>query len=280
MIQIVSWLWHDPLNRINQRSPYTPEKVRRWGAMVRANLQLEHELCVITDQTTADFGSHIRVIPLWPELAAMGRCWRRIKAFSAEMREIIGPRWAWMDLDSVVTGDLTPLFQRTEDIVFWQPKTTRTLYNGSMVLMASGCRAQVWERFSLAKAYREIGKARYTGSDQAWWSCVLGGNEAVWKPDPDGVCAYWHHCRPGPPPHCRVCYFPGGLKDNGDYVRRTSPWVAEYLDRAMALAEGEYAWDRQRRVVGERKVDERAPLRGGGYAGRSRGKLVGERTVQ
>jgi hypothetical protein len=267
-LQVVAWKWLDVTNRVTQRSPYTAEKVNRWGRMIRDNLRMPHDLVCITDDPSG-IDSSIRIIPLWDDLKGMGRCWRRLKAFSPDMREVIGPRWVWTDLDSVVTGDLTPLFQRTEDIVFWAPKTTRTPYNGSMVLQSSGCRAQVWEKFSLAKALRDVNRAQYTGSDQAWWSCVLGPSEAVWKPDPDGVCAYWHHCRAGPPAHCRVVYFPGQLKDNGDYVRRTSPWVAEYLDRAKPLAEPEYGWERGRRVIGAA-----APQVRRGYARRSFGRAV------
>ena len=267
MIQVGTFHWQDPTNRLTNRSPYTVGKVNRWAAMTSPAIQMPHQLFVVTDQPQAAYSSNIRVIPIWDDLKTMGRCWRRLRAFAPDMAEIIGPRWCWMDLDSVVTGNLTPLLQRTEDVVFWAPKTTATPYNGSQVLMTSGARAKVWATFDPMKAMAEACRARYTGSDQAWWSVVLGPGEAVWKPDPDGVCAYWHHCRAGPPPHCRIVYFPGALKDNGDYVRRNSPWVAETLDRAQALDEPEYGWDRSRRVVGAGR-----PRRA--YAGRGHGRAV------
>jgi hypothetical protein len=76
-----------------------------------------------------------------------GRVLHRLRLFSDDMRELLGPRFIAMDLDCVVTGDLTPIFQRTEPFVINAYNTTERdqRYNGSMILMDAGARAKVWE---------------------------------------------------------------------------------------------------------------------------------------
>jgi hypothetical protein len=244
VISLVLWLWRDEANRHNRVSPYSVDKVERAARMIRGSMTDPHEIVVITDQPAHEFSSELRVVPMWKDLSHMGRCWRRLKAFDPSMRELFGPRFCWIDLDMVVLGDITPLFQRKEDIVFWKPGTTRTPYNGSMVMMTAGARGDVWKKFSAQRAKVAINQMGYPGTDQAWWSCYLGPNEASWTPERDGVCAYWQNCRPSPPTNARIVYFPGSLKDNGSYVRNHSPWVKQALDRAMALEEEQYQWKR------------------------------------
>lgn len=246
LIQLVLWLWRDESSPHNKTSPYSVDKVHRAAAMIQANMHDKHEIVCITDQPADQFASWIRVVPLWSDVSSMPRCWRRLKAFAPEMKKLIGPRFAWLDLDMVVLDDISPLFRRKEEVVFWKPGTTRTPYNGSMVLMTAGSCAQVWESFAKdpAKAKTTAYAAGLVGSDQAWWSVVLGPNCPSWTPEADGVCAYWQNCRPLPPPNARIVYFPGSLKDNGTYVRYHSPWVKQTLDAALAIDEEQYQWKR------------------------------------
>jgi hypothetical protein len=153
VISIVLWLWNDRNGRWNNVAPYDATKLIRMSRMVRANLAIPHEIVAVTDYPAHAFPSDIRVVPIWPDLVndagvGMGRCWRRLRAFAPEMAELIGPRFVWMDLDAVVMGDLTPLLTRPEDLVLWRSNTTSCPYNGSMVLMTAGCRAQVWSEWT------------------------------------------------------------------------------------------------------------------------------------
>ena len=118
MIRVVSWLWKDESYRYNDYFRYGPDHVNRLYRMVGRNLSLDHEFCCVTDDPQG-LDSGIRVIPIWSDLSEMGGCYRRLRAFAPDMRDIIGPRFVWMDVDCVVTGSLDPLFNRTEDFVIW-----------------------------------------------------------------------------------------------------------------------------------------------------------------
>lgn len=155
----------------------------------------------------------------------MGGCFRRLKAFAPEMRELIGPRFAWMDLDMAVVGDLTPLFDRPEPAVFWAGSAMRrTRVNGSMVLMTAGSMAHVWQLFEgrpTIQAARETG-AR--GTDQCIMSYLLPPRIATWDAL-DGVLHYDLHCTRRLPANARVVFFPGINKPTQPNVRKRAPWV-------------------------------------------------------
>jgi hypothetical protein len=242
VITVVSWLWtNDHRHASRVAGGYRVEHVCRLQKMVAQNLRIPHDFCTITDRPAHEFPSSIRHIPIWDDLEAMGHCWRRLKAFAPEMREVIGDRMAWIDLDTCVTGDLTPLFDRQDDAVFWAPKTTASFFNGSMVLMTAGARAEVWTRFDPDNSPRVAHQAGMKGSDQAWWSYVLGRSEACWT-QRDGVMSYFKDCRNGRPDGTRIVFFPGRLKANADMVRMLSPWVGDTLNGYLPIDEAEYDW--------------------------------------
>lgn len=234
-LTIVLWLWQGPGGAWGR---YTVEHVNRAARMVREHLTLEHELVVITDQPEGDFISDLRIVPIWPDLADRGRCWRRLKAFAPEMKEIIGPRWAWIDLDCVVLGDLTPLFQRDEDLVLWRSQSTRNPYNGSILLHTSGTWPQIWTGYSPSIV------TKLPGSDQSWLAHLLGPHMPVWT-DKDGVFAYNRHARRwrrGPRESARIVFFPGSIKANSNVVCRETPWIGEILKTYGEVQEDAYQW--------------------------------------
>ena len=102
-----------------------------------------------------------------------------------------------MDLDCVVTSDLSPLWDRDEDFVIWGDTSPKTPYNGSMFLLRTGTRCQVWEDFD-PKSSPARGRALgYFGSDQAWIAARLGPHEARWS-QKDGVYSYRNDIKAGP----------------------------------------------------------------------------------
>lgn len=232
--------------------------------MVRQNLTLPHDIVCITDDP---FGidSSIRIVPLWPELSTSERCWRRLKAFSPEMEQLIGKRFCWVDLDVVITGNLDAIMSRKEDAIFWAPGTTRCYINGSMCMQTAGCRAQVWERFPGLEAARKLtADSGLPGSDQSWIAAVLGPREATWTQE-HGVWPYWRDCIDGLPRGARIVFFPGSLKANADVVRARSPWVHATLNAALPWNQPDYHWGERaqvrqrdrRRAEAEAKMERR-----------------------
>lgn len=259
ILSVVLWLWNDGVKR--RWGGYTVEHVNRAAAMIRANLDMPHELVCITDQPEGDFRSDIRIVPIWDDLADRGRCWRRLKLFDPDTARSIGDRIAWIDIDCCVTGDLTPLFDRREDIVFWRSQTTRCPINGSMVLMTAGARPQVWTQFRPKQPFAP----RYPGSDQAWISHVLNlgarpGDEAYWTRQ-DGVLSYVKYGRGNrqePPTNSRIVFFPGSLKSNADVVLANTPWVQDILDQYGECSEELYSWVPRRTRLQQRGRQARA----------------------
>lgn len=180
------------------RSKFGPEAVNVLASMVRRHYQKPHRFTCITDDPKG-IDSNIRIVPLWSDYgnlpSAYGSrnpsCYRRLKLFSAEAKELIGPRFVSLDLDMVITGDLSPLWDRTDDFIIWKSPTPppRYLYNGSMMLMTAGVRKAVWESFHPVKSVQETRAKRMFGSDQAWISLKLGPGEKTWD-EGDGVYSF------------------------------------------------------------------------------------------
>ncbi len=227
MIRVVCWKWKNPgLLKKGHGFSFSSEHVNRLYSMVKRHLHIPFEFCCITDDPRGIVDG-IRTIPLWQDHRNLGGCYVRLKAFSEEMKEIIGPRFVWMDLDTVILGDITPLFDRTEDMVIWGDTARNTPYNGSMVLMNAGSRKQVWETFSPDK--KELGrKLGYVGTDQAYIAACLGPHEKRWSTH-DGVYSFRCHIKATgktiPPPGARIIFFHGSADPSHGIIQDRYPWV-------------------------------------------------------
>jgi hypothetical protein len=151
-----------------------------------------------------------------------------LKAFSAEIAEIFGPRFVSVDLDTVICGDLSPVWNRPEEFVIWGETDPRSYYNGSMWLMTTGCRRQVWEDFDPKQSPKEAMRAKRFGSDQGWISYKLGKGETVWT-QKDGVYSYRKHVGPMGrlPENARMVMWHGRVKP-WDYQAQQLSWVKHF----------------------------------------------------
>ena len=169
-----------------------------------------------------------------------GGCWLRLKCFAPELEPVLGPRWAWLDLDSLVVGSLDPLLDRPEPLVLYRSDSIPSQHwNGSFVLGGVGL-GDIWANFdpetapALIKAERMrrsldgrkvMGGPR--GTDQAWLH-LCRGPETPHVSAADGVL-YW---RPGSyprlPSYARMVVFAGAQKLSNWRVKRYSPWVENF----------------------------------------------------
>jgi hypothetical protein len=205
--------------------------------MLGRHYRLPHRLTCITDDPKG-IDKAIRVLPMWRETRLIGDCMQRIRLFEPAMEGFIGPRFCWLDLDLVMVDDVTAMFSRSEDFVIcgveksWQP------YNGSMVMMNAGCRAQVYKKFSTIEFLRGRRKHGYGAGDQGWIACCLGPNEATWT-TADGVFSYRDHIEGPPkgtgpgtgalPDGARLVIFNSRRLDPGQAeLQRKSPWIREH----------------------------------------------------
>lgn len=227
-ITAVTWRWTPPPG---YRSTFGPETVNTLKRMLRRHCPAITRMVCVTDDP-AGIDSDIEAIPLWPDYlevpsphgATRPSCYRRLRAFAPDIASVFGPRFVMLDLDCVITGDLTPLLDRPEDFVAWNGTHRQNHYNGSMMLLRAGTRPQVWADFDPARSPREAHEAGFYGSDQAWISHRLGPGEATWT-KADGVYSYRNDLRRFSnylPPDARIVFFHG----------RVDPWAdaALHLD--------------------------------------------------
>lgn len=227
MISVVTFKWATP----GYRAKFTSEHVNTLRRMVRRHYQAPHRFICITDDP-AGLDGGIEVVPLWdhhssvPNPTGGGRpsCYRRLKLFDPAMAEVIGDRFVMLDLDCVICGDLSPLFDRPEDAVFWKSPTNEWPYNGAMFMANTGARPQLWQDFDPLESPKLTQAAGYRGSDQAWISYKLGWNEATWT-ERDGVYYYGKmRNRQSVPANARIIFTTGG---SAPWTLR-HPWVRKH----------------------------------------------------
>ncbi len=175
-----------------RRVGYVADHVNRLDAMLARHVTLPYEHVCVTDMP-ADIAPNIRIVPMWPDLAQYGKCFRRLKVFDPAMRAVLGPRIVSIDLDTVITGNIDHLFDRPEPFVIWGDRSQvdaaqGTPYCGSLFMLEIGYRPDVFTGFDPAVALNLRQTHGWVGSDQAWLGyCIQGA--PVWKKK-DGVFSF------------------------------------------------------------------------------------------
>src|SRR5712691_6631818 len=174
MLEIITWKWKQP----NGFELFGPEYVHKLSSMLSRHLHAPYRLTVITDDLKlADSYGSFRILPMFTEHAEMRAgnraCFRRLRIFDRSMQDLLGPRILQLDLDVVITGDVTPLFDRPEPLVLVEQrrddKVGRVTYNPSMLLMDAGILHDLWTEFHAApaKVWEAAQKAHWACSDMS-----------------------------------------------------------------------------------------------------------------
>lgn len=230
MLRIVSWFWR----KHGDARKHKPEHVTILRNMVRRNLRLPHEFVCVTN-CPEEIDPSIRTIPLWDDYLHDGYCLVRLRAFSEEMREIIGARFAWLDLDVVIVDDITPIFNCPSEFKISGVELREQPYNGSIVLMDAGARAQVWHEFDPVRFARIKAEKNYGGTDQAWIAVCLGEYEDVWI-QRDGIYNYREHIDPprplgtdgALPRNARIVVMNGRFSPDDRLCQEKSSWITQF----------------------------------------------------
>jgi hypothetical protein len=246
VLDVVTFKWSKP----GYRTPFTAEHVNTLYSMVARNYPHPFRMTCVTDDPDG-IDNRIRCIELWDDFAHLQNphgdknpsCFRRLKLWSHWARYAIGPRIVQLDLDMVIVGDMSPLWNRPEDTVLWADNLNRTSpYNGAMQLITPGAHP-VYECFKAdpASAIARARRAGFFGSDQAQLALWLGPNMPRWTKD-DGALSWRVHIRKTPlgqahlpaAPNC-VADLPSGAKivnfhgiDDPSAVAAFVPWVREH----------------------------------------------------
>jgi len=233
MLSVVTWFWKPPAT---YRSQFSVTHVNVLRSMVARHYTAPHRFVCVTDSPKG-LDTGITVIPDWKDFATLQSphgghnpsCYRRLRAFAPDIDAVFGKRFVSLDLDTVITGDLTPLWDRPEDFVAWGETNPKSFYNGSMFLLRAGTRAKVWDSFDPKRSPLEAKSAGKFGSDQGWLSYCLGKGEATWT-TADGVYSYNVHLRNKSttlPANARIVMFHGSRDPWGPEGQSLS-WVREH----------------------------------------------------
>lgn len=232
MLTFLTFLWR-PLP--GYRSTFRPEHVNALRRALERHYHAPFRMVLVTDQPFAAYDRGIDVYRLWDDLARVpnpsGRgnpsCYRRLRVFSRNAGTWLGERFVCLDLDCVITGDLTPLFAGGEDFRIWQSSTAGNPYNGSMWMLRAGARPHVWEDFDPQLSPTLTKRAGLFGSDQAWMALACP-DESTWGPA-DGVYSFRNHLKGGADPlpsNARVVFFHGSV-DPWDRRAQALAWVRD-----------------------------------------------------
>lgn len=109
-------------------------------------------------------------------------------AFSPEFHDIIGVRFASIDLDVVITDDLGPVVGGNEPFVCWNQAKLEP-YNTSLFALEPGFHQHVWTGMTPARVAAARKQAAYWTGDQSWVAHVLGPDEPTFGEE-SGVYFY------------------------------------------------------------------------------------------
>jgi hypothetical protein len=205
---VTTWLWG---------SKYGAGDLRKLAAGVKRHLKEPHRFLCLTDDLSREMvdGVDYRPIPD-PHLLDRRGCLARLRMFDPQwqfIREIReGDRIVCMDLDSVVTGPLDPLFCRPETFLILQGANAANPcpFNGSLMMLRSGSHPEVWSEFSL-EALESVPFHEFP-DDQGWiWDRLP--KASGWNAgSQSGVYAFQKPGWPageGLPADARLVVFPG-----------------------------------------------------------------------
>jgi len=229
----IVWKWKP---HPGYRSRFESRHVNTVRAMIAKYYPHPHRFICVTDDP-AGLDSGIETIPLWEQYATLlnpwghprnPSCYRRLRSFHPEIGTLFGARFVSLDLDTVLTADITPLVDRPEDFVIWGDTQRWTLYNASMYLLTAGARPQVWEQFDPVRSPQVAKAAKQYGSDQGWISVCLGPGEATWR-QADGVYSWRNDLREQArlPANARAVMFHGHVDPWSPICARV-PWIREW----------------------------------------------------
>lgn len=205
-LTIATWLWG---------TKYGEADVAKLAAGVRRHLQQDHRFIVISDRPVTIQGVENYEIPQQDRyLLSIPGCFARLRMFDPAWQEQVQVRGrlANIDLDTVITGHLDPLFNRAENFVILQGANAQNPcpYNGSIFMLRAGVHADVWSGYSL-KSVRALPFHEFP-DDQGWLAATIP-NAAAWKAGSlSGVYAFKKPGWPAGddlPADARMVVFPG-----------------------------------------------------------------------
>lgn len=243
MLNIICFKWApyaDQLVTIPSQNvlKYMSTHINTFYNMVERNVTIPHKVTCVTDDPG---GLHpdINVVPLWDKYRQLGGCYNRLFVFSNEAGEILGNRFACLDIDMVITSNIDSLLSNEADFVYYRapgPDGKGGRLNGGMFMMNAGCRSFVWDEFNTnPKQSIDLSKSALNkwpaGTDQAWMNYRLNIDfESYWGTT-DGIYDMRQHFietgRVDLPDNCKIVMWPGPRDPSQPEWHKKYKWINE-----------------------------------------------------
>jgi hypothetical protein len=208
-LTVATWIWGEK---------YTGEYIARLKYAVHKNLRQKHRFVIFT--------------PFPGDEKFFSGCFVRLRMFSEGFQKFYcierGTRVVCLDLDLIVTGELDPLFDRTEPLVILKGANAANPcpFNCSVLMFRAGEYAELWNDFNLEEAATI---PQYEFPDDQGWIHFKAPSAAVWQcGQASGIYAFRKPGWPKDdrlPADARIVAFPG-KRDPAQFVHL--PWVQKY----------------------------------------------------
>lgn len=146
-----------------------------------------HSLTCINDGSF-QLPDNVRSIVMPERVAALPNYLPKLWGWSRQLHNIIGERFASIDLDVVIAGNLAPILQNGQKLHIWNHARLEH-YNTSLFAIEPGYGTQVWDRLTPADLQRARQSAAYWTGDQSWIGYVLGRGCSTFG-EAEGVIQY------------------------------------------------------------------------------------------
>lgn len=199
-LTVSTWLWG---------RKYDQSDVVKLHNGLKRNLKQPFRFILFSSLLSNPVGIECHEIPDF-ELTYLPGCFARLRMFDPGFQETLNikGRLVCIDLDTVITANLDPLFDRTEPFLILQGANSANPcpYTGALIMVRNGAYPQLWRDFNIATVASLIQFYEFP-DDQGWiWHKIP--DAAGWKAGVNGVYAFK---KPGWP--------------NGDYLPRDARLV-------------------------------------------------------
>lgn len=197
-LAITTWFWG---------TKYHASDIKKLYGGFRRHLKQPFRFIVFSTEYFNIQGVECRQLPN-EELTKVPGCFVRLRMFDPvfQSEHKLYGRIVCCDLDTVITANVDPLFNRPEPFVILQGANSVNPcpYCGALMMLRAGAYPEVWNDFSL-EAAASIPFHEFV-DDQGWiWHKIP--DAAGWKAGENGVYAF---CKPGWPPGAR--YLPNDAR--------------------------------------------------------------------
>ena len=226
-LTITTWLWG---------LKYNQSDIAKLHGGLRRHIRQRFRFIVFSSLPCNPPG--VERCPIW-DMGLIGQgCFVRLRMFDPEFQERhkISGRLVCIDLDTVITGHLDPLFDRPEPFVILQGANSINPcpYTGALMMVRAGVCSELWTDFKIQDATPDIWRTKkipfYKFPDDQGWIAHKVPNAAGWQAGKNGVYAFMKPGWPGGPylpRDARLVTFNGWRSPNHynslDWVRRN--WV-------------------------------------------------------